>query len=112
MVGRAKKKLSDQLAADGYVVDPLEGMQIHVENYDVKRIASVYPDRSGNRWWTKAYFNGREKGEQSIEINKKLAEKFINNEVTRDDWLKSFYPKQMSVCQNSIQKTREQLLGI
>lgn len=112
MVGRAKKKLSDQLAADGYVVDPLEGMQIHVENYDVKRIASVYPDRLGNRWWTKAYFNGREKGEQSIEINKKLAEKFINNEVTRDDWLKSFYPKQMSVCQNSIQKTREQLLGI
>lgn len=112
MVGRAKKKFSDQLAADGYVVDPLEGMQIHVENYDVKRIASVYADKTGDRWWTIAYFNGREKNEPPIEINRDLAAKLINHEVSRDDWLKSFYPKQMSVCQNSIQKTREQLLGI
>ena len=93
-------------------MDPLEGMQIHVENYDVKRIASVYADKSGDRWWTIAYFNGREKAELPIEINRDLAAKLINHEVSRDDWLKSFYPKQMSVCQNSIQKTREQLLGI
>ena len=33
-------------------------------------IRDRYPDRAGVRWWTKAWFNNREEGEASVEIER------------------------------------------
>lgn len=108
---RSKKKLSDQAAADGLITDPLENLEIDVDSYDVERLASVYFDTSGMRCWTKAWFNGREKGEKAIEITRQLAVKFINDEISMDDWLSRFYPKQMNAYHKAIEQARQQFLG-
>lgn len=107
-----KKKFSEQAAADGLLADPLSNLQIGVESYDVGRIASVYPDSEGVRWWTKAWFGGREKGEPSVEISKKLAAAFINDQISKDSWLSRFFPKQMTAYYKAIEQTRSQLLGM
>ena len=110
---RSKKKVSEQAAADGYLVDPLEHLQIlDAQSYDVSRTAAVYADNTGHRWWTKAWFNGREKGEKAVEIPRAMAVKFVNDEIGKDAWLIRFYPKQMSVLSNAIAQTRQQLLGL
>ena len=109
---KKKKKLSEQAAADGLVADPLANLQIGVESYDVGRIASVYFDSDGNRCWTKAWFGGREKGEPSVEISRKLAIAFINNQISKDSWLTRFFPKQMMAYNKAIEQTRQQLLGL
>ena len=67
-------------------------------------MVSVYPDKSGIRWWTKAWFNGSEKGEAAID-------KFINENIEKDEWLEEYFPKQMEVYHNAIEQTREQLLN-
>ena len=87
-------------------------MQISAQSYDLSRIASVYGDTSGQRWWTKAWFNGNEKGEPSIEISRALAISFIQDKISKDDWLSRYFPKQMSAIAKSIEQTRRQLLGI
>lgn len=92
--------------------DPLANLQIDAQTYDVERIASVYFDNLGIRCWTKAWFNGREKGENAIEITRQLALKFCNDEISMDDWLSRFFPKQMSVYHKAIEAARNQLLGI
>lgn len=94
------------------MIDPLDTLQIDVESYDIKRVASVFADNAGERWWTKAWFNGRDKGEPAIEISRRMAISFINNQISKDDWLTRFFPKQMSVCHNAIDQARRQLLGI
>jgi len=94
------------------LIDPLDTLQIDVQSYDLKRVASVFADNAGERWWTKAWFNGRDKGEPAIEINRRMAISFINNQISKDDWLTRFFPKQMSVYHNAIDQTRRQLLGI
>ena len=68
-------------------------------------MVSVYPDKSGIRWWTKAWFNGSEKGERELAI------KFINENIEKDEWLEEYFPKQMEVYHNAIEQTREQLLN-
>lgn len=93
-------------------VDPLSDLEIEVQSYDIQRVASVYFDRSGTRCWTKAWFNGKEKGERAIEITIQLANKFVNDEISMDDWLSRFYPKQMTVYHKAIAQARNQLLGI
>ena len=93
-------------------VDPLSDLEIEVQSYDIQRVASVYFDRSGTRCWTKAWFNGKEKGERAIEITIQLANKFVNDEISIDDWLSRFYPKQMTVYHKAIAQARNQLLGI
>lgn len=93
-------------------VDPLSDLEIEVQSYDIQRVASVYFDRSGTRCWTKAWFNGKEKGERAIEITIQLANKFVNDEINIDDWLSRFYPKQMTVYHKAIAQARNQLLGI
>ena len=98
------------MAVDGLVSDPLAHLSINVQSYDVKRVASVYADNQGNRWWTKAYFYGRERGESSIEISKAQACQFIHEEVGLDEWLSRFYPKQMKAYYEAISHTRRQLL--
>lgn len=90
----------------------MANLQIDVQGYDVQRTASVYFDNQGIRCWTKAWFNGREKGEAAIEITRQLALKFLNDEISMDDWLGRFYPKQMSVYHKAIEQARNQLLGI
>ena len=112
MKKKKKKKLSEQAAIDGLVVDPLSNLHIGVQNYDVNRIASIYFDSEGNRCWTKAWFCGREKGESAVEISRKLAVAFIKNEISKDSWLTRFYPKQMSSVTKAIEQTRQQLLGL
>jgi len=97
--------------SDGLIIDPLANLQIGVQSYDIARVASVYFDSEGNRCWTKAWFNGREKGEPAVEISRKLAIAFINNQVSKDSWLTRFYPKQMSVYNKAIEMTRQQLLS-
>ena len=108
----AKKKFSEQAAVDGLVVDPLSNLQIDIKNYDVNRTASIYFDSEGNRCWTKAWFNGREKGEPAVEISRNLAIAFIKNEISKDSWLTRFFPKQMSFVNKAIEQTRLQLLGL
>ena len=107
-----KKKVREQAAADGYIMDPLAGLQVDVKSFDVGRIASVYFDSEGNRCWTKAWFNGREKGEPAIESNRQLAIAFISDQISKDSWLTRFWPKQMSVYHKAIEQTRQQLLGM
>ena len=71
---------------------------------------SVYPDRAGVRWWTKAWFNGKEEGEPSVEIEERMAVQFIHCQVDKDAWLEEHYPKQMEIYHNAIEQTKEQIL--
>ena len=84
---------------------------IDLQSFDIPREASVYPDRAGARWWTKSWFNGREKGEGAIEVEQELAAAFIQNEIRLDDWLEEFFPKPMEIYHKAIEQTKEQLLG-
>lgn len=90
----------------------MANLQIAAKSYDVNRVASVYFDSEGNRCWTKAWFNGRDKGEPAVEISRRLAIAFINNDITKDAWLSRFYPKQLSACLKAIDQTRQQLLAL
>ncbi len=86
-------------------------MTVKVDSYDIQREVSIFPDSEGRRWWTKAWFNGREKGEPSKEISRQLAIAFINDTITKDGWLSRFFAKQMGACQKAMEQTRQQLLG-
>lgn len=94
------------------IVSPLSDLQVTFQSYDVERSASVYADTSGEHWWTKAWFNGRDKGEPAIEISRRLAIAFINDAIDLDSWLSRFWPKQMSAYRTAIEQTRQQLLGV
>ena len=106
-----KKKAQELAIATSGLIDPLAELDIDVQSFDIPRMVSVYPDKSGIRWWTKAWFNGSEKGEAAIEIERELAIKFINENIEKDEWLEEYFPKQMEVYHNAIEQTREQLLN-
>ena len=106
-----KKKAQEQAIANSGLSDPLAEHDIDVQSFDIPRMVSVFPDKSGIRWWTKAWFNGSEKGEAAIEIERELAIKFINENIEKDEWLEEYFPKQMEVYHNAIEQTREQLLN-
>ena len=106
-----KKKAQDRAIATSGLVDPLAGLEIDVQSFDIPRLVSVYPDKSGIRWWTKAWFNNSEAGEAAIEIERELAIKFINDNIEKDAWLEEYFPKQMEVYHNAIEQTREQILN-
>lgn len=106
-----KKKAQDRAIATSGLVDPLAGLEIDVQIFDIPRLVSVYPDKSGIRWWTKAWFNNSEAGEAAIEIERELAIKFINDNIEKDAWLEEYFPKQMEVYHNAIEQTREQILN-
>ena len=63
------------------------------------------------RWWTKAWFNNREEGEHSVEIDRMAAIRFIQDRIEKDEWLEEFFPKQMEIYHNAIEQTKEQLLN-
>jgi hypothetical protein len=107
----SKKKAQDRAIATSGIVDPLADLDIDVQSFDIPRLVSVYPDKSGHRWWTKAWFNNSEKGEAAIEIERSLAIKFINDNIEKDEWLEEYFPKQMEVYHNAIEQTREQILN-
>lgn len=106
-----KKKAQDRAIATSGLVDPLAGLEIDIQSFDIPRLVSVYPDKSGIRWWTKAWFNNSEAGESAIEIERELAIKFINDNIEKDAWLEEYFPKQMEVYHNAIEQTREQILN-
>ena len=92
------------------MVDPLADWDIDIQSFDIPRMVSVYPDRFGIRWFTKAWFNNSENGEAAIEIERQLAVNFIRNLIEKDEWLEEYYPSQMEAYHNAINQTREQLL--
>ena len=107
----SKKKAYDEAVASSGLVDPLVELEIDIQSFDIPRLVSVYPDRSGIRWWTKAWFNNSESGEAAIEIDRQLAIKFINENIEKDEWLEQYFPKQMEIYHNAIEQTREQILS-
>lgn len=86
-------------------------LEIDVQSFDIPRMVSVYPDRAGVRWWTKAWFNNRKEGEHSVEIDRMAAICFIQDRIEKDEWLEEFFPKQMEIYHNAIEQTKEQLLN-
>jgi hypothetical protein len=62
-VSTRKKKAEDRAIASSGLIDPLAELEIDVQSFDIPRLVSVYPDKSGIRWWTKAWFNNSEAGE-------------------------------------------------
>ena len=106
-----KKKAYDEAVASSGLIDPLAELEIDIQSFDIPRLVSVYPDRSGIRWWTKAWFNNSETGEAAIEIDRQLAIKFINENIEKDEWLEHYFPKQMEVYHNAIEQTKEQILN-
>ena len=106
-----KKKAYDEAVASSGLIDPLAELEIDIQSFDIPRLVSVYPDRSGIRWWTKAWFNNSESGEAAIEIDRHLAIKFINENIEKDEWLEQYFPKQMEVYHNAIEQTKEQILN-
>ena len=107
----SKKKLQSEAIASSGIIDPLEELEIDVQSFDIPRGVSVYPDRAGVRWWTKAWFNNREEGEHSVEIDRMAAIRFIQDRIEKDEWLEEFFPKQMEIYHNAIEQTKEQLLN-
>lgn len=106
-----EKKAEDRAVASSGLIDPLAELEIDVQSFDIPRLVSVYPDKSGIRWWTKAWFNNSEAGEAAIEIDRMLAIKFINDNVDKDEWLEEYFPKQMEVYHHAIEQTKEQILN-
>lgn len=105
------KKLHDEAIRTSGIIDPLAELDIDVQSFDIPRLVSVYPDRAGVRWWTKAWFNNREEGECSVEIELQQAILFIHDRIEKDSWLEEYFPKQMEVYHQAIEQTREQILG-
>ena len=79
-------------------------LDIDIQSFDIPREVTVYPDRAGVRFWTKAWFNNREKGEVSVEIEREQAIRFIHGRVEKDAWLEEYFPKQMEVYHNAIEQ--------
>ena len=66
-------------------IDPLANLDFDMQSFDIQRVVSVYPDREGIVWWTKAWFNGKKKGERAIEISRQSAIDFINRNIIKDE---------------------------
>ena len=103
-------QLYDEALTHSGIIDPLAELDIDIQSFDIPRAVTVYPDRAGVRWWTKAWFNNREEGEASVEIEREQAIRFIHDNIEKDVWLEEFYPKQMEIYHNAIEQTKEQLL--
>lgn len=87
-------------------------MQCDFQSYDIRRVCSVYFDTMGEKAWVKAWFNGREVGEPAHPISRKIAAAFINRRISKDEMLSRYYPKQMEICRQVVQASREDMLRI
>jgi hypothetical protein len=99
-----------EAVANGQLIDPLATLHIDVQSFDIPRIVSVYGNKAGNRWFTKAWFNNREVGEAAVEIELENALRFLHHEIDYDQWLEDYFPKQMAVYHQAIEQTKEQIL--
>lgn len=106
-----KKKVVDRAVESQGIIDLFENFDIDVQSFDIQRTVSVYPDKDGIVWWTKAWFNGKNKGERAIEITRELAIKFIRDNIKKDEWLEEYFPKQMEVLHAALAQTREQVIN-
>ena len=97
------------MVSQGFI-DPLANLDFDMQSFDIQRVVSVYPDRDGIVWWTKAWFNGKKKGERAIEISRQSAIDFINRNIIKDEWLEQFFPKQMQNLHAALEQTREQVI--
>ncbi|MCI5505892.1 MAG: hypothetical protein MR421_05500 [Prevotella sp.] len=93
------------------MIDPFANFDFDIQSFDIQRTVSVYPDKDGIVWWTKAWFNGRKKGERAIEISRQQAIKFIKDIIEKDEWLEAYFPKQMEVLHAALAQTREQVIN-
>ena len=91
-------------------IDPLANLDFDMQSFDIQRVVSVYPDRDGIVWWTRAWFNGKKKGERAIELSRQSAIDFINRNIIKDEWLEQFFPKQMQNLHAALEQTREQVI--
>ena len=105
-----KKTLDLAIESQG-IIDPFANFDFDIQSFDIQRTVSVYPDKDGIVWWTKAWFNGRNKGERAIEISRQQAIKFIKNIIEKDEWLEAYFPKQMEVLHAALAQTREQVIN-
>ena len=87
-----KKKLHDEALTYGGIIDPLAELDIDIQSFDIPRLVTVYPDRAGVRWWTKAWFNNREEGETSVEIEREQAIRSCRTTSKRTHGWKSSFP--------------------
>ena len=110
MTEAEKKKTTDRAVESQGVIDPLAEFDIDIQSFDIERTVSVYPDKDGIVWWTKAWFNGKAKGERAIEITRELAIKFIQDNIKKDEWLEEYYPQQMQILHAALAQTREQVI--
>lgn len=92
-------------------MDPLAELDIDIRSFDIPRLVTVYPDRAGIRWWTKAWFNNKEEGEAAVEITRQIAIRFLQDQIDKETMLEEYYPKQMEVYRSAIEQTREQLMN-
>lgn len=84
-------------------------LDVAVENFDIRRGASVFSDNAGYHWWTMGWFNGSDKGEKAVEISREMAVRWIQGLVSVDAWLSRYYPKQMGNVRQAIAMTRQHL---
>lgn len=80
-----------------------------MQSFDIPRLVTVYPDRSGVRWWAKAWFNNRSDGEAGVEIARQVAFNFLADEIAKDSMLEEYFPDQMRIYHQAIEQTRQQL---
>lgn len=105
-MGGEVKKLHDEAVAGCGLIDPLAELDIDIQSFDISRIVSVYPDRAGVRWWTKAWFNNREEGEASVEIEREQAVRFIQDRIEKMHGSKSFSPSKWKCTTTPSNKRR------
>ena len=91
-------------------VDPLQELHTDVQSFDISHKAYLYFNQSGDRCWTKGYFNGHPKGEKSVEVTRDMAIKLIHGEITQDSWLSRYFPKQMAAYRQAIEGAKKQFI--
>lgn len=91
------------------IIDPLADLEIDVQSFDIPREVSVYSDQGGINWWTKAWFNRRADGEAAVEVSRQVALRFWHDEISRDEMLEEYFPRQMQAYHQAIAQTRQQL---
>jgi len=94
------------------MTDPLDGLCCVFQSYEIERVCSVYFDSSGEKAWTKSWFNGRDVGEPAKPISKKVAAAFINGRISKDQMLSRYYPQQMEMCRKAAEQTKNAMLGL
>ena len=87
-------------------------MQCFFEPYGIKRICSVYFNRTGQKAWVKSWFNGNDEGQAAVPIRRAIAAAFIRGDITKDQMLSRYFPQTMKICQKVEGDLRNEMLGV